>query len=45
MRYAIVACALLLGACGADGPPRYSGETTPGLSVTGELTMGVSKTL
>lgn len=45
MKYMTIACALLLVACGADGPPRYSAGTSSGTSISGEIQMGVKRTL
>ncbi len=45
MKFMAIACALLLAACGADGPPRYSDGAPGGVSISGEVQMGVKATL
>ena len=43
MRFALVTFALLLAACGADGPPRYQ-EREPaqrGVTMSGEAQIGM----
>lgn len=40
MRLAAFAALLLLAACGAEAPPRF-GETQPGMSVEGEMRIGL----
>ncbi len=44
MKY-LLACIVLLAACGADGPPRHSPDTSTGVTVSGEVLMGVQRTL
>jgi hypothetical protein len=45
MKYAALAFALILAACGADGPPTAPERSTPGLDVSGEVIFGVRTTL
>ena len=44
MRLAALAALLLLTACGAEAPPQY-GQTATGLSIGGEVRVGVQGTL
>jgi hypothetical protein len=44
MRSALITCALLLAACGADAPPRH-GAASPGVTVGGEILIGVKTNL
>ncbi len=37
-----LAALLALAACGADGPPQYEPPQAPGVSVSGEMRMGVA---
>ena len=45
MRYALILSALFLASCGADGPPRHSQTAPSGVSVGGEVLIGVRTTL
>ena len=45
MKYVLLACVLLLGACGAEAPPSYPAPSQTGVSVTGEARIGVSTEL
>ena len=42
MKYALLAFAFALAACGAEAPPTHAGQ---GASLSGEVTMGVSTRL
>jgi len=42
MKYALLGFAFALSACGAEAPPTHSGQ---GANLSGEVTLGVSKTL
>ncbi len=45
MKYALLTFAFILAACGAEAPPTYTGQTSPGVTMSGEVIMGVTKTL
>ncbi len=42
MKYALLAVVFALSACGAEAPPTHAGQ---GATLSGEVTLGVSKTL
>jgi len=45
MKYAVLAFALTLAACGADGPPTAPEPRKAGLTLSGEATIGVQTEL
>ncbi|MBN2760143.1 MAG: hypothetical protein JXQ79_06565 [Rhodobacteraceae bacterium] len=45
MKYAALAFALILAACGADGLPTAPDRSAPGLNVSGEVIIGVQTEL
>lgn len=45
MKYAVLAFALVLSACGADGPPVAPDRAKPGIDLSGEVTIGVQTEL
>jgi hypothetical protein len=45
MKYTLLAFALALAACGAEAPPTYTSQTSPGETVSGEVIMGVTTKL
>ena len=45
MKYALLFVAFTLAACGAEAPPNHPGQTSTGISVSGEVIMGVTKKL
>ncbi len=41
----LILALLALAACGADGPPKKPGTDEPGISIGGQVKLGVSGTL
>lgn len=41
----LILALLILSACGADGPPLKPGTDEPGISIGGQVKLGVSGTL
>ncbi len=45
MKYAAPLMLFLLAACGAEAPPRAAETTTPGVTISGDMRMGVKTEL
>lgn len=45
MKYAALAIIFALAACGAEAPPTHPDQPATGVSVSGEITMGVKTRL